>query len=558
MTAAGDWPERVLAVWCPGWPVTDPEAGTDGDEAAQAEGAVPGAGHRAAEFGRVVSVVEGFCPRVEVLRPGACAIGAPGPARYFGGETALAAKIITAVAGAGFASQVGVADGLFAACLAAERARPVPGARPTAPPGAVMTVTPGRSRAFLAPLPVSVLDSPELADLLPRLGIRTLGEFTALPAAEVANRFGTAGVVAYRLARGLPPRPLAPRPPPADLSATQEFDPPEPRAEPVVFAAKALAERMHNGLAASGLACVRIQVQAVWEDGRESTRLWRHDGLLSSVAVAERVRWQLAEGPPSSPPPGGKRIAVRIPSPRGARKRTTDGYPPGGRGGDGQGGGDEEVGGGGVRLLRLVPDQLVRDQGWQLGLWGDAVASDRVARAAVRVQAMLGHDAVTRPVLAGGRSPADQVTLVPFGSTDDRVPPRGRPGKPGGPGPSGPGPGRTDGPGEPDRPWPGRIPAPSPATVYPAPLPARITDDSGATVTVSGRGVVSTPPARMSADGAPWLAVTAWAGPWPVAERWWDPRAARRRARFQLVTEDGAAWLVAVQNGRWLIEARYD
>ena len=62
----------------------------------------------------------------------------------------------------------------------------------------------------------------------------------------------------------------------------------------------------------------------------------------------------------------------------------------------------------------------------------------------------------------------------------------------------------------------------------------------------------------MSADGAPWLAVTAWAGPWPVTERWWQPHAARRRARFQLVTEDGARWLVAVQDGRWLIEARYD
>ena len=581
MTATGDVPERVLVIWCPGWP----ETGTGGDEAARDEGAGPDAGHGAAEFGRVVSVVEGFCPRVEVLRPGACAIGTRGPARYFGGEAALATKIITAVGGAGFASQVGIADGLFAACLAAERARPVPGARPSpgarpvpgarpaaAPPGAVMTVAPGHTRAFLAPLPVSVLDSPELTDLLPRLGIRTLGEFTALPAAEVANRFGTAGVVAHRLARGLAPRPLAPRPPPADLSVSQEFDPPERRAEPVVFAAKTLAERMHNGLAASGLACVRVQVQAVWEDGRESTRLWRHDGLLSALAVADRVRWQLAGGPPApspAPPPGGDRTTVRIPAPIGAVKRTTDGHPPGGQSGGGQGGGDEEVWGGGVRLLRLVPDQLVHDQGWQLGLWGDAVASDRVARAAVRVQAMLGHDAVTRPVLAGGRSPADQVTLVPFGSTDDRVPPRRRPGRPapGGPGrpapdradePDGLGPGRVDGAGEPDRPWPGRIPAPSPATVYRAPLPARITDDSGATVTVSGRGVVSAPPARMSADGASWLVVTAWAGPWPVAERWWDPRTARRRARFQLVTEDGAAWLVAVQDGRWLIEARYD
>jgi protein ImuB len=53
------------------------------------------------------------------------------------------------------------------------------------------------------------------------------------------------------------------------------------------------------------------------------------------------------------------------------------------------------------------------------------------------------------------------------------------------------------------------------------------------------------------------LDVTAWAGPWPVAEQWWRPQDARRRARFQLVTEDGAAWLAAVQDGRWQLEARY-
>ena len=196
-----------------------------------------------------------------------------------------------------------------------------------------------------------------------------------------------------------------------------------------------------------------------------------------------------------------------------------------------------------MTLLRLVPDQLVRALGRQLGLWGDALVTGRVARAAVRVQAMLGQDAVTCPVPAGGRSPDEQVTLVPYGDRE-----AGRAGEPGGP----------DGPGRAGRPWPGRIPPPSPATVYPSPLPARIADGSGATVAVSGRGLVSAPPARMSADGAPWLAVTAWAGPWPVTERWWHPGAARRRARFQLVTEDGAAWLVAVQEGSWLVEARYD
>src|SRR5260221_5262205 len=99
------------------------------------------------------------------------------------------------------------------------------------------------------------------------------------------------------MARGLDPRPLAPRPPSVDLSVSVEFDPPAGQSEPVVFAVKALAERMHAGLAARGLACVRVQVQVLCEDGQEITRLWRHDGLLSALAVAEPVRRQLASWP---------------------------------------------------------------------------------------------------------------------------------------------------------------------------------------------------------------------------------------------------------------------
>jgi protein ImuB len=448
-------------------------------------------------------VVEDFCPQVEVLRPGICAIAVRGPARYFGGEEELARKISEAVTGRGPGCRIGVADGMFAALLAA-------GEEPSG-----VIVPPGRAAAFLAPLPVAALEIPELDDLLPRLGITTLGEFAALPAAEAANRFGTQGALAHRLARGLDPRPLAPRPPAADLSFQQEFEPPAEQSEPVVFAAKALADQMHAGLAARGLVCVRIQVQAVCENGQEITRLWRHDGLLSALAVAERVRWQL-EGWRAGQDAGASGRHGSHPDPA-IRKKTHNN--------------SAEVSG--ITLLRLTPDQLARAEGRQLGLWGDALVSDRVARAAVRVQAMLGHGGVTRPVLAGGRSPAEQVLLVPFGDADVPLLP-------------------------PDRPWPGKIPVPAPATVYPAPLPARITDSSGTPVTVTGRAQVSGFPARLSAGGAPPLAVTSWAGPWPVTEWWWDPRRARRRARFQLVTEDGSAWLAVVQDGRWLIEASYD
>jgi protein ImuB len=447
--AAG--PRRVLVLRCPQWL-----------EETHARDSVPerDSGAVARAFEPVVAVVEEFCPQVEVLRPGVCAIPARGPARYFGGEAQLAAKLAEAVCRAGFTCQVGIADGLFAAGLAAR----------TGPTG--LLVPPGEAREFLAGFPVGVLGLPELCELLPRLGIETLGQLASLPPAEAASRFGADGKLACRL---------------ADLSVQLEFDPPAEQSEPVIFAAKALADAMHDRLAADGLACVRVQVSVRCSDGQEFSRLWRHDGLLSALAVAERVRWQL------------------------------DGWP----------------GTAGVTLLRLIPDQLVRATGRQLALWGDSVISDRVARAAMRVQAMLGHDRVVRPVLAGGRRPAEQALLVPFGDTGEPLRPA-------------------------DRPWPGKVPAPAPATVYPAPLAASVTDESGATVSVSGRAELSAPPAWLAAAGKPARPVTAWAGPWPVTERWWDPQHACRQARFQLVTDDGNAWLAVLQEGRWQIEASYD
>jgi protein ImuB len=477
-------------VWCPEWPEE-----TSGDSA------------EARAFGQVVAVVEDFCPRVEVVRPGMCVLGARGPARYFGGEDVLARKIAEAVARQGYACQTGVADGLFAAGLAAHAASPGGTGDPC------VVVPPGGTRQFLAPYPVHALGHPELAGQLARLGIRTLGDFAALAGRDVASRFGAGGTAAHRIARGLEARRLAAGPPRADLSAELEFDPPAERAEPVVFAAKGLAEQMLASLAARGLTCLRVRVEVVREDGTGNGRLWRHEGLLSALALAQRVRWQL------------------------------DGWPPARAGGGEPAGGgeqaDESAQAGGITMLRLVPDQLVPDEGRQLGLWGDELVSDRVERAAVRLQAMLGHEAVTHPVLAGGRGPAEQVVLVPFG--DVRVPHLPA-----------------------DRPWPGRILPPAPATVYPVPIPAQVTDASGLPVSIDGRATVSAPPAALAAGLAAGglagegLAVTAWAGPWPVTERWWDEQNATRRARFQLVTVDGSAWLAAVELGRWQIEAKYD
>jgi protein ImuB len=52
--------------------------------------------------------------------------------------------------------------------------------------------------------------------------------------------------------------------------------------------------------------------------------------------------------------------------------------------------------------------------------------------------------------------------------------------------------------------------------------------------------------------------VVTWCGPWPVDERWWDRGARRRQARIQVTTATGEAHLLAVEAGRWSVEATYD
>ncbi|MEV5827349.1 DNA polymerase Y family protein [Spirillospora sp. NPDC052242] len=499
---------RVLVVWCPDWPVTAAgiDAATPGavvsggrvaacSAAARADGVRRGQALRDAQrrcpglvvrdrdadaegraFEAVVAAVAELTPKVEVVRPGLLAVPVRGAARFYGGEESLRVLLQDAVVEAGHDCGTGIADGLFAAELAARAGN-----------GGVV-VPEGGAAEFLAPYSPVVLGRPELAELLWRLGVRTLGAFAALPAGRVAARFGAEGALAHRLARGEEPRPLAAVDGAADLAAHTVFDPPAERADRVVFTAKRLADELHAGLAAAGAACVRLEVAVEFADGRESRRLWRHDGLLSALAVADRVRWQLAAWRPA----------------------------------------EDGAEWGGVVRLGLVPDQLVADTGRQEALWGRV--TDPVARAADRVQALLGHRAITRPVLTGGRGPAEQVVKVPVGD----LPPDER-----------------------DGPWPGRLGAPAPAVVPAAPVPVRLVDAAGADVAVSARRTVSAPPAALVVGDAP-AAVVAWAGPWPADERWWDPERARRRARLQVVTEDGAAYLVAVEGGRWHIEAAYD
>ena len=417
-------PIRVVALWCPDWPVVAAcaESGIPADRpaavlvahrvvacsaTARAQGVRRGLRRREAQarcpdlavlgrdadrdaraFEVVAAAVEEITPGVEVIRPGLVVLAARGPARYFGSEEAVAERLVDHVAGrTRVECQVGVADGVFAAALAARRSVIVP---------------PGGSAAFLAPRPVTELemepgvepdtagaDVPgataraELVGLLRRLGLTTLGDFAGLPAADVASRFDAAAVRAHRLARGLDERPPSRRRVPDTLTVEVPLDPPVDRVDAAAFASRALAERLHAALGDAGLACTRLGVQARTTAGDELARTWRCAEPLTPTATADRVRWQL-EGWLSR---------------RGPER---------GRGGEG------------LAALRLVPEEVVDAGRLQLGLWGETgVADERAGRALVRVQGLLGPEEVLTGVPGGGRGPAERVRTVPWGGRAD-------------------------------------------------------------------------------------------------------------------------------------------
>ena len=521
---AGRQPVRSAVVWCLDWPVV--AAGIDRSEtaavfhanrvvaaswAARQAGVERGlrrresqrrcpelqvldrdVGAEARAFESVVKVVEAFTPRIELTRPGRCVFATRGPSRYFGGDESMVAQVHAAVAAELGCSDVriGVADGPFAAGLAARTPRAVA--------DGVAIIEAGEVASFLAPLPVTSLDRGELTGVLLRLGIRTLGQFADLPPADVLGRFGLIGQGAHRLARGLDEFPPNAQDPTPDMEVHADLDPPVERVDQAAFLGRTLAEQFHENLAARGVACTRVAIEAETEHGETMVRLWRHEGALSAGAVADRVRWQLdgwLNAAPSTRPSGG---LVR---------------------------------------LSLVPDEITAAAGRQLGFWGgESAADERAVRAFARVQGMLGADAVRVPEWRGGRDPVEAIELIPLASTDLAE--------------------RTVGGIE--APWPGSMPAPLPTMLHVNALAAAVVDRRGEPVQVTARGLASEAPAQLSVAGGDWVDIVAWAGPWLVDERWWDPRRHRRQARFQVVTDDGAARLVSLSGGTWTVLASFD
>ena len=488
-------------------------------------------------FQPVADAVAHFVPRLELPRAGTLTFHTRGPSRYYGGDEAMAERVLAAVdAVLGDALRaagppgLGIADGRFATQVAAQSAARGAGLPSSAVAERVVVVAPGASPAFLAPLRLRwLLDAgevaPELVELVNRLGMRTLGEFASLPEVDVLARFGRPGTAAWHMAAGSDDRPVGTEDPPVGLAVVQHFDTPVQHLEAVVFTGRQLAGQLVGALAEVGRVCTQFVAVAETDHGETSERLWSQSTGFTAAAMVERIRWQLdgwarldaaalerAQNPDDPDPDLDPLVASGVP--------TT-----------------------GIIQLRIEPTEVRPDEGVQLGLWGGrSQADDWAQRAATRLAGLVGDDQVVVAEWRGGRHPGVHRWIPASLSTrlDPGVHPVGvkpavrRP------------------------PWPGGLPMPSPATVLAEPVPVSVVDHRGRLVTVSGRGAVSAAPAAVRTAGGERTRIAAWAGPWVVDERWWDPARHRRLARFQLLTVDGHAHLAAIEHGQWWLMAAYD
>jgi protein ImuB len=158
---------------------------------------------------RLLVRLESVGAAVEPERPGLACFAAGGLLRLHGGIEGVLAAVRSALR---IPARLGVAPSRFAAVAAASRARSRRPELVGIGRGLAGGLAGGRgsgrelARAYLAPLPVTLLRArPSLAELpeaLERLGIKTLGELAALPAAALADRFGRLGLIAHELAGG--------------------------------------------------------------------------------------------------------------------------------------------------------------------------------------------------------------------------------------------------------------------------------------------------------------------------------------------------------------------
>jgi len=244
-------------------------------------------------FEELLQLLEQVSSRVEPHGWGAAYVGLGDVARERNAAIALCrerGRAIRRELGEQLQPALGWNSTKFTAQVAAHRTRP----------GNLMAISASQERRFLRPLPTGLL--PLEKDALRRLwflGLRTLGQYAALPRAAVWQQFGRPGVLAHRFARGEDDRPVIPRGQAPRLAARRCLDHPLAQRAPLLALLQRMIEPLLSDLRDTLQACGELRLTARFDDGsaQEKTRTWLNptaDRTRVSRAIEDlldRMHW---------------------------------------------------------------------------------------------------------------------------------------------------------------------------------------------------------------------------------------------------------------------------
>ncbi len=311
-------------------------------------------------FGEVLETLDRFSPSVEDSGVGLAFVDAGGLDRLYGPDSSLCERIRGKIyEHAGQTAHIGLAGGKFAAEVAA-----------LASEAAGFNIVDSSDRDFLAPQLANLLPLPDQAlEQLRLLGVRTMGEYAALPRNSVRLRYGVEGLLAWRLAQGDDRRPVEGRERPLVLGDGVQFEWEEHNLDRITFALQGLSERLAARLRFRGMMSRRIRAEIGRSDGvSKSFTLDLPEPSAQARTFRDAVRWYLDANEASR-----------------EQNSSLDEMPL-----------DEP----GVAFIRMRVDGLVAFEGKALGLLPNrADQLERANRVLSRLQVELGEGAVYRTEL---------------------------------------------------------------------------------------------------------------------------------------------------------------
>lgn len=167
----------------------------------------------------------------------------------------------------------------------------------------ITIVAPGREAPTLAPLPLNLLGgSPEFARHLDLWGLRTFGEFAALPPLGVVSRLGEEGAHLQRLAQGAVNRQLKLRVEPMVFCEDRELEDPIEVAESLLFLFSEMLSTLCERLRFHGRATNELRLRMKLERAAGYTATLRLPvPMLNAKVLLKLLQLEINARPPEAP-----------------------------------------------------------------------------------------------------------------------------------------------------------------------------------------------------------------------------------------------------------------